>query len=287
MDTKNKELTTIQTDSGVFTIHPHRDKKIYSLLHRDGVHQKSDQMLLRSLLSSGDTVIDIGAHVGTFTIPFANAVGNTGRVLAFEVHPSTFTLLQKNVEQNNLSEVIHPLNIGLGSKKEKVYINETDSNTGGTFLSKESKNSDKYSVYVDTLDNVLDSTQNESIFPSLIKIDTEGFEYDVLLGAKNTIKKCKPILFFEFNPRRIQERGNSIHYIEKLLSPLGYSFYKNVDPQTGGGTFSVGKLFTLRQVRGFCDILAVPNDNPRLKRTMNPLFVIILSAWRRIVRIFN
>jgi tRNA G37 N-methylase Trm5 len=77
-----------------------------------------DQILARFTPKEGDTVIDIGAHIGRYTITSSKLVGNTGKVVAIEAGPDTFQILKRNVTLNNLTNVL-PLNIAAFPYKQK------------------------------------------------------------------------------------------------------------------------------------------------------------------------
>ena len=71
----------------------------------DKVWEPATSKLIKDVIHSGDTGIDLGANIGYFTILMANLVGSSGKIFSFEPAPLNFKILQKNVEQNHLENV--------------------------------------------------------------------------------------------------------------------------------------------------------------------------------------
>jgi FkbM family methyltransferase len=167
-------------------------------------------------------VIDIGTNIGIVALNMAKKVGKKGFVLGFEPNKLTYARCMENV-QLNAFENIKILNNALGNKSETMFLSEPDiNNSGRNFLT---TNHNSNIVNVMTLDEVLQDRLFEKI--DFIKIDVEGFEYNVLLGAINSIKRFKPILFIELITSNLERNGSSALEIISLLFDLGYNI-KNV-----------------------------------------------------------
>ena len=151
-------------------------------------------------------VIDVGANIGNHSRYFAKYFKN---VIAIEAHPLTFKILEVNTaEFDNITLI----NLGVCDQESIMYMDKLGSNIGGIKLDKLKKN---YTVKCNTLDNIL---KDESDI-GLIKIDVEGFEYEVVRGAKSLLKNNSPIICFEQQKSDI-ELGTT-KTIE-LLKELGY-----------------------------------------------------------------
>lgn len=154
------------------------------------------------LLRGGKLFIDVGANVGFFTIL---ASPHFTRVVAFEPTPSTYKRLKDNVLFNALSNVeIHPC--ALSDKIGEAVLYENPLNRGGNSLEGFNENyiieSGKsgwgsYSIATSTLDEFIQGRGFDKI--DLIKLDVEGHEGRVLLGARNCLSKYLPILFVEIS----------------------------------------------------------------------------------------
>jgi len=129
----------------------------------------------------GSIVVDIGAHVGTYTIKAASRIGNNGHVYAIEPSPESYALLKHNIKINSFNNIT-PLNIALSNQngKQKLYLHYQLSHA--TVVNP----SNKY-VNVDSrkLDDIIQQHTSKRI--DIIKIDAEGAEKEILLGALNTL----------------------------------------------------------------------------------------------------
>src|SRR5215208_164336 len=143
----------------------------------------------------GDIVVDIGAHMGRYTIISSKRVGANGKVVAIEAHPGNFEMLKSNIKLNQLTNVI-PLNYAAYSKETKIklYLPEVESGYTiyNTIMSNRARTEDKFvEVSANTLDYLLQL--NEITDVNWVKIDVEGAEFEVLKGASNVLSKSKDI----------------------------------------------------------------------------------------------
>jgi FkbM family methyltransferase len=145
----------------------------------------------------GDIVVDIGAHIGLYTIISSKRVGTNGKVVAIEADPGNFEMLNRNIKLNKLANVI-PLNYAVYSKETKIklYLPEEDSGFTiyNTIMSNRAGTEDKFvEVNANTLDCLLQINQIREEEVNWIKIDVEGAEFEVLKGATNVLSKSKDI----------------------------------------------------------------------------------------------
>src|ERR687897_3167498 len=143
----------------------------------------------------GDIVVDIGAHIGLYTIISSKRVGANGKVVAIEANPSNFEMLNRNIKVNQLTNIIS-LNNAVYSKETKIKLylpgEELGHTTYNTVMSDRAKNEDKFvEVNANTLDYLLQL--NEITDVNWVKIDVEGAEFEVLKGASNVLSKSKDI----------------------------------------------------------------------------------------------
>src|SRR5215217_4348696 len=143
----------------------------------------------------GDIVVDIGAHIGRYTIISSKRVGANGKVIAIEADPSNFEMLKSNIKLNQLTNVT-PLNYAVYSKETKIklYLPEVESGYTiyNTIMSNRARTEDKFvEVSANTLDYLLQL--NEITDVNWVKIDVEGAEFEVLKGASNVLSKSKDI----------------------------------------------------------------------------------------------
>ena len=156
---------------------------------------REDEIIERFTPKEGDVVIDIGAHIGRYTIIGAKRVGTNGKVVAIEANPSNFEMLNRNIKLNRLTNIIS-LNNAVYSKETKIKLYLPGEELGhtiyNTVMSDRAKNEDKFvEVSANTLDYFLQLKGITDV--NWIKIDVEGAEFEVLKGATNVLSKSKDI----------------------------------------------------------------------------------------------
>ncbi|HZD82435.1 MAG TPA: FkbM family methyltransferase, partial [Nitrososphaeraceae archaeon] len=159
---------------------------------------REDEVIEQFNAKDGDIVVDIGAHIGRYTIINSKRVGENGKVIAIEAHPDNFEILNRNIKLNKLTNVI-PLNYAVYSKqtKLKLYlpVEEPGFTIYNTIMVNRTASEEKFTeVNANTLDNIL-LQQNGISHADInwIKIDVEGAELEVLKGASSILSKSKDI----------------------------------------------------------------------------------------------
>jgi len=184
----------------------HDDKYIGHRIALEKYEPYETQLILRQA-KAGDVVVDVGANIGYYTVLLADKVGKNGKVYAFEPDKINFEILIKNISENNLENVV-AVNAAVGSKSETKILYRSEENLGDHKLFKPTLPSlkkggkteiiskkDSEIVKIIKLDDYL-----ENIKIDLMKIDTQGWEPEVIDGAKKLIEKNKPIIFLEYSP---------------------------------------------------------------------------------------
>lgn len=176
-----------------------------------------------NFVNKNSNIIDIGAHMGWYSIKLANKVKH---VYSFECSPRTFNYLCANIALNNQDYNITKYNCALGEKESlvKYYIRDY-TNGGGNGVCELPYDSTKNTPTIDVPMKTLDSFNLENI--NFIKIDVEGYEKQVLQGAIKTIKSNNypKILFESWSSFREKENVNSIELRKELfeyISSIGY-----------------------------------------------------------------
>jgi len=142
--------------------------------------------------------VDVGANIGKYTVIVGKALKNNGKVISFEPMPENFEILKKNIKLNKINNVF-TFECGLGDKEEKLdlYLDEVGVGGGAHSLVKDNPNTtnNKIKITIRKLDNIVKELKLNRV--DLIKIDVEGFESNVLIGAIDTLKKYHPKIIFE------------------------------------------------------------------------------------------
>jgi len=169
---------------------------------------------IKRLARPGDCVIDIGANLGLVTIFMSKCVGANGRVLSFEPNPELHCQLSSTIAHNGANNVsLFP--VALGDTSSTLTLSVPEGNVGAASLKRMSPGK-TYSVSVQRLDDVL---AGQPMIPSLIKIDVEGSEWEVLRGAESCLTTARPCVIMECNDQNATSRAT------KFLRDLEYYFF--------------------------------------------------------------
>ena len=200
----------------------HLDKGDNMRLSILGVYEPLMVEYFRRNLKRGDTILDIGAHIGYYTLIAAQYVGNSGKVYAFEPDKDNIALLSKNIKTNKYKNVVLVEKAVTDStKKAKLFINPVSTgmhslididNTGSSIL-------------IDTI-SIDDFFGKNLPKVSVIKMDIEGGEYGALEGMRGLLRKNKHLsIFTEFSPFAIKKDKRSPRGFLNLLKYYGFKLY--------------------------------------------------------------
>ena len=204
------------------------DLSIYLL----GIFERHTVNAYRKFIKPGYVVLDIGANIGAHTLIMADIVGSNGNVIAFEPTDYAYNKLIKNIDLNlRLKKNINPQQVMLSSNDESlvdelIYSSwPVDSNgihnIHPVHMGEYKSTSNAKSC---TLDSILKNLNINKV--DFIKIDVDGYEYDILCGAEHTLSLLKPVLCFEFAPYVIKERGQTIEMLLNKIDSYGYKLFK-------------------------------------------------------------
>ncbi len=145
-------------------------------------------------IAPGDVVFDVGAYKGDTSVYFADCTGKNGKVYAFEPTTPSFEVLRRNIERNSLGEVIIPIKHACSNQTGTGRFGVVSSETGvpWAFLSERSETKNIETITTITIDDFVAQQKLDHV--DFIKMDVEGFEANVLEGAKKTIQNLKPKL---------------------------------------------------------------------------------------------
>jgi FkbM family methyltransferase len=188
----------------------------FGVLHGNWENAEVDFML--SCLKPGDGMIDAGANIGVYTIQAANAVGENGKVYAFEPMRKTFDMLSRTVAANGFEKRCMLFNEGLGAGmgSGSFHLNSHATNPGSSYIS---IGSEGERIQIRPIDSI-----DYDCPIRFIKIDVEGFEPHIINGARQTIARHGPVILTEFFPRSLREIGgvSGERYVA-MLEEIGYS----------------------------------------------------------------
>ena len=178
-----------------------------------GFMEYQDMAFLLHALQPDEIFVDVGANIGAYTILASKVVKS--RTVAFEPIPETAQRLKEQTRINNIDDMVDIRNIGIGNKKEKLWFTANSDTVNKVILNAENGNAT--SVEVSTLD--VELNEDARYF---LKIDVEGFEFNVIEGANTLLSSGKiAALIIELNGSG-EEFGHSNDKIHKKIVSFDY-----------------------------------------------------------------
>lgn len=210
------------------------DTAIVPHLIRHGWFDRNLTNLIGRLLAPGMTFIDIGANCGTYTIFGAGKVGPQGRVIAIEAAPRIAALLYESVVMNGFDGHCEVLRCAAGAQAGRVVLHQFANRQGGNTMlphiaqraiERQGDTVTTVEIECRTLDAVIAERSIDRV--DLLKIDVEGFEREVLLGARETLRRFRPKLIVEWHNAFFDGRPEAARALYELLTAeLGYRLHR-------------------------------------------------------------
>lgn len=178
---------------------------------------------LKESCKSGAVIIDIGAHIGLFSIIAAQVTGKRGKLYAFEPAPGTFALLQQTVVINHEEQVIETIQKAVGKENGKItfFVSDNKADNSNSLVNyKEDRSLHGIDVAVTSIDNFVKEKNISKL--DFIKIDVEGAEYDTLRGAASTLKNLRPRCIVAIHPEPIAAKGDRLEDIYDFIVGCKY-----------------------------------------------------------------
>jgi FkbM family methyltransferase len=192
-------------------------QEVYYHLHGE-LWSQYERDVLRPYLDEGGVAIDVGANLGFITTLLSRMVGQRGMVYSFEPSPTTFRKLQDVIKQNGLTNV-QAFNAGCGERPGWLELYCTGT-SGHSSLNRPVDSSDVRSiekVEIVQLDEILASGLSRV---DLLKIDTEGHEDSVIAGARELLRRFRPVVYLELTAEYIESSRRAV----SLLKAASYRF---------------------------------------------------------------
>lgn len=189
--------------------------------------------IINNLDLQGGIVVDVGAHIGFYTLAFARIVGPEGKVYAFEPNEANYERLNLNITRNEMSNLIHTEKTAVGEVSGFTEFSTSNDIESGYSCGGFIENSDvpltldvyekarfnSKSIRVEPLSNLIPEIEWNNL--RLVKIDVEGAEYMVLIGMLDILQSAKPRLLIEVHSVTAMYKTivllNKIKYHTKLI----------------------------------------------------------------------
>ena len=192
------------------------------------IYEPNQTEIVKKYVHEGDIVIDIGAHVGYYTLLMAQLVGENGKVYSFEPDPVNFQLLKKSVEINGFENVVLIQKaVSNITDKVKLFLGDDDSAINRIYDAKLGDAKESIDVESVTIDEYF--KENDELV-NFIKIDSEGSEIKIINGMKQFLSRNQELVMMtEFFPFLIKKSGDEPNQYLKSLEKSGFSLYNILD----------------------------------------------------------
>ena len=211
-----------------FDMDQHAEWWVVEHFNHGNCYEPDESHVMFRAIRPGDTVIDVGANAGFFTVLMSKLVGPEGKVYSFEPGVNTLPSLRRNIELNKLTNVTLDTQ-PLWCREEEVTFHLSADTSGGNALwdpglwienQKTRAKPHTYTMMAKTLDS-LNLTDVR-----LIKIDTEGADQKILEGAAVLLETVKPpFILVELNPFGSQQMGTNDEEFREYMRDFGYEAF--------------------------------------------------------------
>jgi FkbM family methyltransferase len=167
---------------------------------------------------------DIGAHIGIVTIPVALNMKSSGLVYSFEPSKKNLFFLKYHVKENNIKNVKIIDKIVSSKTKSNVKFYEANETTGMNSIIKINEKNVTTMTKVKSV-SLDDFCKSKNLKPDILKVDIEGSEVDLLIGAKKIISKQKPIIFLSYHTKHLKKLGYKTNDMLEIIKELKYVAY--------------------------------------------------------------
>jgi FkbM family methyltransferase len=191
------------------------------MLYATGEYESETSLVIQRLLKHGDTMIDVGANIGYFTILGARTVGVQGHVVAFEPMPHVRERLERNIALNRLTNIAVRSDALSDTPGRSTFYAGPADDTGLASLRPLDG-----STEVEVMRARFDDIWNPSDRVALVKIDVEGAEMAAIAGMSECLTRDAPHVVLEVTDGYLRAMGSSADALVKHFLGFGYSMYR-------------------------------------------------------------
>jgi len=177
--------------------------------------------------------LDVGAHIGAYSLPASRILDPGGQVFAFEPSARTYRYLRQHLTYNGIENVhAYQLIVGDQNKDAVRFYEHVDGSSGLGGLTRRAKRSSDLKSFVETERSQISLDEfciQHQLAPDVVKIDVEGAELLVLTGARRTLDQHRPLLFVSVHPSHLKALGQSTEELAGFLRDVGYEMRDTAD----------------------------------------------------------
>jgi FkbM family methyltransferase len=215
----------------------------------------------RKYISEGDLAIDIGANIGDTTVPMGLCTGASGLTIGFDPNPYVFKILQKNASLNTGRMKIDTVPCAISEKDEEFYFISSEASFGNGGISKEKDSSHGKFIYPEMIkgvnlnDFLRENYANWMDKLSFIKIDTEGYDKEIIKSISNLLITYKPVIVAESFGKSSDLAKMELY---DVIERLGYDIYYFEDFDINARTVKIEEKKDIANWKETINICGIP-----------------------------
>lgn len=193
-----------------------------SMILKNNVWEKESMDIVQMLVKTGDTVLDVGANFGYYSVMCSKLVGANGQVISSEPTAYFRERFTHHISKNNCSNITL-LPFGFSDKENTLEI-KIDASTATMHMPEQDAYLKTEQIKLVTLDSYIKDNKVDKL--DFIKVDIDGHEPKFLNGAEQTISKFKPYILLEINPLNYYLAGVTIWDFYEQIKDYGYRIFE-------------------------------------------------------------
>ena len=219
-----------------------------------------------AIIKKGQSIIEIGANIGTETVSFIDVVSGVGKVIAFEPYPRHVESLKKLKLLNSAQNLrIEPYALSDIEKKIKFVVPMDGHSSGAGHLVNDNSIINENSINVKC--KTLDSYIRKDLNVKLVFMDAEGSELDIIRGGKKFIEQNRPVIILEAAPKLLSRFGHSVNDLITEINQHGYNLFRM-------GFLSL-KTVKNKNIHNKQNLICIPLEKNNLVSTINKKLVMV------------
>lgn len=204
------------------THNPKDDIGVSAYLHENKIWEPFETSLFIEIINKKEYFVDVGANIGYYSLLSSKLLKSDGMVYSFEPESKNIEIFKENIKANKVQNVVLFEN-ACSNNDDPIYLTLSKNNLGDHRISK-NKNLESKNIMPIVLDDVYKKFR---FIPDLVKIDTQGYEFNILSGSQSLLSQSntKTIFIIEFWPKGLQDQNYSLSKLINLINKDYFSFF--------------------------------------------------------------
>jgi FkbM family methyltransferase len=202
-----------------------KKKTSYALIKKCGFDDEHELKIIKKFNKSKNIFFfDCGSNFGFYSL-FVSSLSRNNRIVAFEASIETKLQFDRNVQLNNFKNIISYNKAISNTPNQELSLNLSSNDWENSLCHSDFQNFKNQSVITTTIDYEMKYYNFSKNFILIIKLDVEGYEFNVIKGSENTINKFSPLIIIELSKYNLENKEYNLSYFEEFLNYSNYKIY--------------------------------------------------------------